>query len=63
MERKRKRAQWKRGAKNGYKEEESGVEERTKELIEKGRERSGREEQRINRKRKKAEWKRGAKNG
>ncbi len=30
MERKRNRAEWKRGAKNGYKEEESAVEARTK---------------------------------
>ncbi len=63
MDRKRKRAEWKRGAKKGQKEEESGVEERSKEWIEKGRERSGREEQRMDRKRKRAEWKRGAKNG
>ncbi len=44
----RKRAEWKRGAKK---------------WIERGREWSGREEQRMDRKRKRAEWKRGAKNG
>jgi hypothetical protein len=48
MDRKRKK-----GAENKYKEEESRVEERSKEWIERGR-----EEQRIDRKRK-----RGAKNG
>jgi hypothetical protein len=42
--------------------EEKGVEERSKEWIVRPRERSGREEQRIDRKRKRAEWKRGAKN-
>ncbi len=31
MDRKKKRAEWKRGAKNGQKEEESRVEERSKE--------------------------------
>jgi hypothetical protein len=41
----------------------SGVEERSKEWIERRRERSGRKEQRMDRKRKRAEWKKGAKNG
>ncbi len=48
MDRKRKRAEWKRIG---------------KEWIERGRERSKREEQRMDRKRKSAEWTREAKNG